>query len=123
MLCAKVWTDESSIQKLLFNESASQQPMDLWYLDIPVAYKPTFEGFEFIDALLEGPEESSLKLFGLKSVQIIIDNHHAYWFWKNILFIGLPMTLQLMIFWYWSNIVMPNLDKDYDTFEKYNTFC
>ena len=95
MLATKIWAPESAIKKDLFDRSKALQPMDMKYLDIPFIFRPTHEGFEFIDALLE---TNQLEIFGLKSVQTIIDSHHDHWQWKIMLFIGLPILLQLLVF-------------------------
>ena len=53
----------------------------------------------------------------------MIDSHDNYWFKKNLVYIGLPMLLQLITFWYWSNIVMTNIDIDYDKYKTHNIVC
>ena len=109
MIPTKIWTAESNIGKELFDENEALQPMDLRYLDIPYVFCPSKEGSKFIDALVECPE---LEIFGLHSVQILIDSHHYYWKRVNLITIGLPMVVQLICFWYWSNIVISNIDED-----------
>ena len=82
MIHTKIWTAESNIGKELFDENEALQPMDLRYLDIPYVFCPSQDGFNFIDALVECPE---LEIFGLHSVQILIDSHHFYWKKVNLI--------------------------------------
>ena len=87
------------------------------FLDTPYIYEQTKEGFEFIYALTAAKEE--LEIFGLDSVQMIIDKHRAFWRPYNVYGMGLPMCIQLIFFVWWSNIVLPNLGTA-DTFETQN---
>ena len=87
--------------------------MLLSYLDIPNVYRPSAEGFDFIQALGKCLD---IGIFRNQTVQIIVDNHWAYWRNKYMYYIGLPMVVQLCAFWYWSNFVLINLKKSYDTF-------
>ena len=64
-----------------------------------------------------------MDIFTLKSVQIVIDCHARYWDKLNYLCVGLPMLINLLVFWYWSNIVLPNLDKQPEFFEKPDAIC
>ena len=59
----------------------------------------------------------------MSSIQIVIDCHASHWDRLNYLFLGLPMLINLLVFWYWSNIVLPNLDKNSETFENPDKVC
>ena len=63
-----------------------------------------------------------LQIFGLKSVQILIDAHLAHWRFYNTWMIGLPIYLQLLSFTVWSDIVLPNI-KVSETFETLDNIC
>lgn len=83
--------------------------MNLKLLDLPFVFKcPSKDGFKFIEALTKVKD---LDTFSLKSIQIILDAHKVYWGKINLLAIGLPMGLQLIVFWYWSNIILPVVDR------------
>ena len=86
-------------------------------LDIPHIYSKTPEGIDFIYAL----KNTDLSNFALPSVQIIIDSQLDYWGKVNAYYIGLPMTVQLVVFWYWSNIVLFNLPKNDDVQSSFQT--
>ena len=115
-----IWAPETLIRDKLFNAKKSLQPMQLEYLDMPHVFKPNKAGFEFIYGLNKCEE---LEIFNLKSVQIIIDSHIAYWNKLNYLFVGLPMAFNLLNFWYWSNIVLVNIENDPDSFETQDKIC
>ena len=87
--------------------------MSLQYLDIPYLYYGTPAGNDFIIGLGKCKD---LSIFGLSSVQIIIENHNAHW--KKIIFISIlmPMIIQLITFWYWSNFVVLNHAKNEEDF-------
>ena len=87
--------------------------MQLNYLDIPYMYARTERGMEFIQALVDDSiRKDDVSLFGLASVQIIIEHHEKYWKKRNLLFFGLPLLLQLIIFWLWSNLLLPGIQVD-----------
>ena len=92
--------------------------MDLQFLDMPYIFRQTQDGFDFIYALTECKD---LELFNLKSIQVLIDTHAAYWDRINHIYVGIPMTIQLILYWYWSNIVLPNMKIERDTFESQNS--
>ena len=78
----------------LFDKTGPKYPMQLTYLDIPYMYARTERGMEFIQALVDDSiRKDDVSLFGLASVQIIIDYHERYWFKRNLFFFGLPLTL------------------------------
>ena len=64
--------------------------MNMQYLDLLYIFRQTNDGFDFIYALTESDD---LEIYGISSVQIIIDRHHAYWWKFNIFGIGLPMLI------------------------------
>ena len=66
--------------------------MQLLYIDIPYLYKQNKFGMDFIYSLAETKKHDTT-LFGLKTVQIIIDQHFRYWRWKFIYIMGVPMVL------------------------------
>ena len=69
---------EKDIKDELFDSTKALQPMILNYLDLPYIFGPTKDGFNFIYAL-EAMENLDLDIFGLKSVQIIIDQQLKKW--------------------------------------------
>ena len=64
--------------------------MKLQFLDVPLVFYNTHVGFDFIQALNKTKDYS---IFGLKSVQIMIDEHARHWDKVNYLAVGLPMTI------------------------------
>ena len=50
-----------------------------------------------------------MPVFGLKSVQIMIDAQYERWFWVDFSAFFMPELVQLMLFWYWSNIILINV--------------
>ena len=50
-----------------------------------------------------------MPVFGLKSVQIMIDAQYERWFWVDFFAFFMPELVQLMLFWYWSNIILINV--------------
>ena len=64
--------------------------MQLGYLDMPNIYRPSDEGFDFIQAL---DKCLDIGIFRNQTVQIIVDNHWAYWSKKYFFFVGLPMII------------------------------
>ena len=85
--------------------------MVLNFIDIPNLYRNTVEGEKFIYALNDCED---LKIFSLRSVQIIIDCHYRHWKWLNLKALGLPQLILLFFFWHWSNIILTHLKKDAD---------
>ena len=63
-----------------------------------------------------------LEVFGLKSVQLLIDGHLAYWEFYNFYFIGLPLFIQVIIYNIWATVVLPNLGRD-SVFDDIDTVC
>lgn len=88
--------------------------MTLRYLDIPYIIGHTEFGDNFIDALLAAEDPT---IFGKRSIQVIIDEHHKIWGNYNLWLIFFPMVLQLLVFAYWSNIIVDSLDLGYDVLE------
>ena len=115
LMYTNIWVPESDIREKLFDPKQALSPMNLQYLDLPYIFGPTRKGFDFIYALSQC---ENMDIFTLKSVQIVIDCHARYWDKLNYLCVGLPMLINLLVFWYWSNIVLPNLDKQPELFEK-----
>ena len=115
LMYTNIWVPESDIREKLFDPKQALSPMNLQYLDLPYIFAPTYKGFDFIYALSKC---NNMDIFTLKSVQIVIDCHARYWDRLNYLCVGLPMLINLLVFWYWSNIVLPNLDKQPELFEK-----
>ena len=91
-LVSKVWVAEREIQRGLFDPSKALQPTSLKFLDLPHVYKQTSDGFAFIEALNE-MAGIDLEIFGLKSVQLLIDGHLAYWDGYNLYAVGLPLVI------------------------------
>ena len=60
-----------------------------------------------------------MPVFGLKSVQIMIDAQYERWFWVDFSAFFMPELVQLMLFWYWSNIILINLGQG--NFDDQNT--
>lgn len=60
-----------------------------------------------------------MPVFGLKSVQIMIDAQYERWFWVDFSAFFMPELVQLMLFWYWSNIILINLGQP--SFDDQNT--
>ena len=91
---SKIWAPESKIKKKLFDTNKGLQPMTLQFLDLPNVHKSTEEGQELIYALYEMHKENEdLEVFGLKSVQILIDWHIEHWQNINRYVIGWPIFL------------------------------
>ena len=111
LLKTEIWVPESDIRKKIFDSSQPLQPMEMNYLDIPIIYRPTQQGFDFVYALTKSKD---LNLFSSKSVQIVIDSQMRYWYRINHIFYGLPMVINLIVFWYWSNVVLINLGTDFE---------
>ena len=105
MVRAKIWDSENKMKEALFDETKSLQPMVMQYMDVPQLHYNTLEGMDFIDAL---SKSNDLELFALKSVQVLIDAQHSYWFKIDFYAFFLVELFQLIIFWFWSNIVLPN---------------
>ena len=61
--------------------------MSLQFMDVPYVYSITNYGFDFIYALSFCED---INIFGLKSIQAIINIHEAYWQTINLKFIGIP---------------------------------
>ena len=85
-----IWEPEENIKKELFKEMGALQPMKLQFLDIPLVFNSTPEGFKFIYALKASTDSS---IFALKSVQIMIDEHAKRWDKVNYLAVGMPMSI------------------------------
>ena len=111
LLKTEIWVPESDIRNKIFDSSQPLQPMEMNYLDIPIVYRPTQQGFDFVYALTKSKD---LNLFSSKSVQIVIDSQMRYWYRINHIFYGLPMVINLIVFWYWSNVVLINLGTDFE---------
>jgi len=87
--------------------------MDLQYVDVPNIHTNTPVGMDFVKALSDCED---LELFNNGVIHILIDNHWQYWsFWSRV-FVGLPLSIHLLVFWYWSNIVLVNIKTDPDRF-------
>lgn len=71
---------------------------------------------DFLNAL---KVTEDIDLFGLKSIQILIEAHQKYWLKRHFLVIGLPQFLQLVTYFYWSNFVLINIDTS-DSFKRAN---
>ena len=112
------WAPRSAITDELFEKEGPQVPMNLSYLDLPFAYTHTPVGFHLIQVL---EECTNLDLFGLASVQVIIDNHTKYWNKINYGAVGLPIGAQLIVFWYWGNVVLTNVKADGSHPEHFDT--
>ena len=80
--------------------------MQLSFIDIPYVYNYNELGFKIIEAL---DDSTDINLFGLKSVQIMIDSLHHHWSRVNLVFIGIPLVIQLTFFLFYSNFVLPLL--------------
>ena len=68
-----IWVPEDQIKKKMFKDSGALQPMKMEFLDIPLVYWNTAAGFDFIYALNKCED---INVFALKSVQIMIGEHH-----------------------------------------------
>ena len=64
--------------------------MGMSYVDIPNIFHHTAEGMDFMDAL---KVTEDIDLFGLKSIQILIEAHQKYWLKRHLYAIGLPQFL------------------------------
>ena len=51
-------------------------------------------------------DTEDIEIFGLKSIQILIESHQQYWLKRHLLVIGLPQLLQLLLYFYWSNFIL-----------------
>ena len=71
---------------------------------------------DFLNAL---KVTEDIDLFGLKSIQILIEAHQKYWLKRHFLVIGFPQFLQLVVYFYWSNFVLINIDTS-DSFKRAN---
>ena len=91
-IVTSVWEPENCIKNKLFEEKGALHPMQTDYIDIPYLYTNTEHGMDFIYALSSTKPEK-ISLFGLKSVQILIDGHFVYWRKMSIFIIGIPMLL------------------------------
>ena len=92
----------------LFESKGTLYLMSMQYLDIPNIYQHTAEGMDFMHAL---KVTEDIEIFGLKSIQILIEHHQKYWLRRHLLVIGLPQLIQLLLYFYWSNIVLVNYEK------------
>ena len=93
--------------------------MSLQYLDMPFVYNQTEQGYDLIYSLRKC---KNISIFDLKSVQILIDQQNDVWKKISIIFIGIPMVIQLITFSMWSNIVLPNIflaDRDLSGLDQY----
>ena len=109
LLFTEVWTPEQKMKDELFEKDGSLTPMVLNFIDIPNLHKNTAQGRQFIYALNDCED---LKIFSLRSVQIIIDCHYRHWRWLNLKAFGIPLIILLIFFWHWSNIILTHLKKD-----------
>lgn len=89
----------------LYESKGALQPMSMQYLDIPNIFRHTAEGMDFMTAL---KETEDIEIFGLKSIQILIESHQQYWLKRHLLVIGIPQLLQNLLYFYWSNFVLVN---------------
>jgi len=63
-----------------------------------------YRGREFIESLTECKD---LDFFRLKSVQILIDHHHVFWYNINLMSQVVPAIIHVLLFWAWNNFVLP----------------
>ena len=77
-LSTKIWVAENEIKDVLFDNKKALQPMMLNYLDLPHIFRDTEDGFNFMYAL-NNIGDRDLDIFGLKSVQIMIDLQFIKW--------------------------------------------
>ena len=120
MLPSDIWVPESTIKYQLYDSAKTQQPQQMYYLDIPYAFRRTIEGETLLRELNVFEDKA---IFKLKSVQILIDYHYSYWQIVQWYSVGIPMVFQLIVFWYWSNIVIVNIETDPIDFERQEIFC
>ena len=71
---------------------------------MPELHTQVYRGREFIEALTECKD---LDFFTLKTVQIIIDHHYAFWYKFNIVSQVVPAVLNVIVFWAWNNLILP----------------
>ena len=86
---------------------------------MPFVYNQTEQGYELVYSLRKC---KNISIFDLKSVQILVDQQENVWKKISIIFIGIPMIIQLITFSMWSNIVLPNIflaDRDLSALDQY----
>lgn len=120
MIETKVWNRESDIKKKLFEDNESLKPQNLYYFDIPHIYRRTLEGYAFLKKLDEFEDKS---IFNKKSIQVLIDFHYRHWNKMQNLFIGIPMSIQLLAYWYWSNFVIVHIESNPIDFRVQEIVC
>lgn len=74
---APIFGKVSDITDNLFKSNRPPQPTKIECLDLPELHENFHRGREFIESLTECKD---LDFFNLKSVQIIIDHHHCFWY-------------------------------------------
>ena len=65
-------------------------------------------------------DTEDIEIFGLKSIQILIESHQQYWLKRHLLVIGLPQLLQLLLYFYWSNFILVKYESS-DYYKDANT--
>lgn len=103
------WCPTSVMKEKMFSDTGYFKPYKMKYYDIPLICIQSQEGFQFMEALHETPND---EFFGLESVQSIILVHWDFWDKFDILLKLVPFAIQILAFFLWSNFLLPTKAAD-----------
>ena len=109
---ASIFGSVNDLKGGIFTNSGAKQPTRFETIDLPELFQQGNRGRAFIEALTECKDH---EFFTQKSVQVLVDHHYHFWYKINLLSVGLPAFLQLILFWSWSNIILPIRMKTIET--------